>query len=100
MFQTTELQRILSARHVEFVGEVSMRCPAALECGYSTAESASAFGIASATVRRHLAEVMQRVFDEIEVDGDTPKLRTWVRLHFSCCTAETAEMIKNDQIFA
>lgn len=79
---------------------MTMRCLAALECGYTAAECANGLAVTPATIRRHLVGMQCKVFDFTDINGDPHKLRTWVRRHFSCCTRSAVAMIENGQIFA
>ncbi len=99
MLQTHELLDILDSRHVHFLSELEMRCLAALEVGYTTAEIADGLKISEPTVRRHFAELEHKVFDLTNIQPSRGKLATWVRRQFNCCTRDAREMIENDRIF-
>ena len=99
MLQPKELFAALDSRHVHFLSELEMRCLAALEVGYTTAEIAEGLEISEPTVRRHLADLEHKVFDLTGIPPSRGKLATWVRRKFDCCTQNAHEMIKNNQIF-
>jgi len=95
-----EMLKVIDGVHMHHISSLEMRFLAALECGYNTDEIATGFGVRPETVRRHFAELEQRVFDGTELVCDRCKLRTWVRRRFCCCTREAEELIENDQVFA
>jgi predicted transcriptional regulator len=99
MLQPSELFVILDSTHVRFLSELEMRCLAALEVGYTTAETAEGLGLAEPTVRRHLAELEHKVFDLTNIPPSRGKLATWVRRHFACCAQNAHGMIEKDLIF-
>ncbi len=95
----SELETSIRFRHVHFISEIEMRCLAAMDLGYTNGEIAVGLAVAPSTVRRHVAELVHKVFDLTEIHGDRDKLRTWARRHFECCTRAAQEMIAGAQIF-
>jgi predicted transcriptional regulator len=95
----SELESQIRSRHVYFISEIEMRCLAAMELGYTNGEIAGGLGVAPSTVRRHVAELVHKVFDPTEIHGDRDKLRTWAARQFECCTRGAQEMIAGARIF-
>ncbi len=87
--------RLVEERHVRFLTELEMRYLAHIEMGYTNAELADLFCVTEATVRRHVGDLVQQVFDATELPSDRAKLQAWTRRHFACCTQAAAEMIEN-----
>lgn len=89
------LAHILTERHLRYLTELDMRYLAHIEIGYTNAELADLFCVTEATVRRHVGDLVHKVFDATELPGDRAKLQAWTRRHFACCTQAAAEMIEN-----
>lgn len=91
------LRSQLSQRHCYGISQSELRILWLLDQGYRNDEIASLTGVAAATVRRHVANLCQRVFDPTDIPPERDKLRTWVREHLGCCTLGVQEMIENAQ---
>jgi DNA-binding CsgD family transcriptional regulator len=89
------LLRRVEERHVRFLTELEMRYVAHIEMGYMNAELADLFFVTEATARRHIGDLVHKVFDPTGMAGDRAKLQAWTRRHFACCTQAAAEMIEN-----
>ncbi|MCO5201921.1 MAG: hypothetical protein M9925_09510 [Chloroflexi bacterium] len=89
------LLRLVEERHVRYLTELEMRYLALIELGYANAELAELFCVTEATARRHVSDLVHKVFDPTRMAGDRAKLQAWTRRHFACCTQAAAEMIEN-----
>ena len=89
------LLRLVEKRHVHYFSELEMRHLAHIEMGYTNAELADLFCVTEATVRRHVGDLVHKVFDPTGMASDRAKLQAWTRRHFACCTQAAAEMIEN-----
>lgn len=89
------LLRLMEERHVRYLTRLEMRYLALIDLGYANAELAELFCVTEATVRRHVGDLVHKVFDPTGMAGDRAKLQAWTRRHFACCTQAAAEMIEN-----
>lgn len=94
-----ELIRLLDSRHFADLQTLDYQILAPLEFGYGVEQIGAGCSVAPATIRRHIARMVQGVFDFLELDGSERLLRHWSRRHGACCTWHAQEMIRNAQIF-
>ncbi len=87
-------------RHCYGISRSELKVLFLLDAGYRNNEMAFLISCSDATIRRHLADLCQRVFDPTDIPPDRDKLRTWVRLHISCCALGVREMIESEQMIA
>ena len=97
VLQANELRRQLRERHVPFLTGTEGRILAFIEEGYTNEEAAELMDVAPATVRRHVADLCHKVFDLTEIPPQREKLRSWIPLHYACCTLGVQKLIENDQ---
>lgn len=97
LLQPAELVRELRERHVPFLTGTEGRILAFMEEGYTNEEVAELMEVAAATVRRHVADLCHKVFDLTDIPPQREKLRSWIPLHYACCTLGVQKLIENDQ---
>jgi hypothetical protein len=94
------LWKAIQQRHCRTLSGAECRVLALVLQGYSNDECARLLGVAAPTVRRHVADMCQKVFDVTEIPPEREKLRIWGPEHLDCCHPLVKEMIENDRKLA
>ena len=93
------LLQILSTRHVPGLTRRQLQVLAATELGYSAYEIAAGLDRSPATVRRHLADLEQRVFTVTGLVASHVLLAKWTREHYDCCTRPCLQLFNDRRLF-
>lgn len=94
------LRRQIEVSHVSFLTGSEGRLLAFMEEGYTNEEVAELMEVAPATVRRHVADLCHKVFDLTDIPPQRENLRSWIPVHYTCCTLGVRKLIENDQKLA